>query len=85
MGAEEPDLYRDTWVRYLGELRHRGWHRERCSGAGTGNPVSTMAASTEYRRCQSSRYRRWLRMPVPGVGSATPRAPERSVPAFLSR
>ena len=37
MGAEEPDLYRDTWVRYLGELPHRasglasgtvhwGWH-----------------------------------------------------------
>lgn len=39
MGQEEPDLYRDTWVRYLGE------HRE--PGTGTGKRVPAPGTDIE--------------------------------------
>lgn len=79
MGAEEPDVYRDTWVRYLGELRHRdrGWRRESRAGAGAGNPVATATAGTQYRRRRRhSLLCTRFRVPAPGVGSAAPRAPQ---------
>lgn len=41
MGQEEPDLYRDTWVRYLGE------HRER--GADPGNRALTLSTDIGKR------------------------------------
>lgn len=37
MGAEERDLYRDTWVRYLGEHWERAPGTGTASGTGTGN------------------------------------------------
>lgn len=70
MGAEEPDVYRDTWVRYLGELRHRdrGWRGEpgsdRDSGHSVPTPPPALTASARFR------------VPAPGVGSAAPRAPQ---------
>lgn len=90
MGAEEPDVYRDTWVRYLGELRHRdrGWRRESRAGAGAGNPVATATAGTQYRRRRrhslpalgsAYRHRAWA-LPLPELRSSGPLRARVAVP-----
>lgn len=81
MGAEEPDVYRDTWVRYLGELRHRdrGWRGEPGSDRDSGHSVPTPPPALAAMHS----------VPGTGTGRGLCRSPSsaalgRSVPALLS-